>query len=188
MKKYSLFCIMLLACLCASAASPYCVLSDNTMTFYYDENMSSHTTGTNYDLVYSGHYPKWTAKASLVRTVVFDSSFADALPTDGSYWFYNMSNLTSIQGLSNLNTSNMTLMSGMFQSCSKLAYLDLRSFDTKNVMRMNSMFNQCSSLTTLLLDNWDVSHVKNMNSMFYGCYNLESIDITNFDTSKVTRA
>jgi hypothetical protein len=82
MKKVFLLGIMLLATLCIEAATPYCVLSGSTLTFYYDDNRPS--SGTTYDLVYSNDQPKWVAKASSVKTVVFHSSFADARPTDGS--------------------------------------------------------------------------------------------------------
>ena len=50
-----------------------------------------------------------------VEEVVFGSSFINVYPTSCSYWFKDCVNLTSITGLSNLNTSEVTDMSGMFQ-------------------------------------------------------------------------
>ena len=46
-----------------------------------------------------------------------------------------------------LNTSNMTNMSNMFNSCSALTSLDLSSFDTSKVTNMSNMFYGCGALT-----------------------------------------
>ena len=210
MKKYFLLSLLLLITICAYAAKPYCVFSGSTLTFYYDDLMSSRS-GTKYDLVYKDGMPKWNAKAASVTKVVFDSSFADARPTDGSYWFYNMSKLTTFQDLSNLNTSEMTSMASMFYKCGALTSLDLSSFDTHNVenmacmfydcsnltqlqvgnfktgnvIRMNGMFNGCTKLTTIDVSNWDVSHVGTMNTMFYDCSNLTTLDVSGWTTSEL---
>ena len=53
--------------------------------------------------------------------------------------FYNCSKLTSLD-LSNLNTKNVTNMSGMFSTCSSLTSLDLSNFNTNNVTNMWRMF------------------------------------------------
>ena len=52
--------------------------------------------------------------------VVFDPSFANARPTTTCDWFYYMSNLQSITGMSYLNTSEVTDMEFMFVECSSL--------------------------------------------------------------------
>ena len=137
MKKYILLSFMLFITLCIKAATPYCVLSGSTLTFYCDD--ISHS-GTKYDLVYVDDYPKWKSKASSIRTVIFDSSFEAARPTNGNYWFYNMTNLTSIQGLSHLNTSEMTSMGYMFYNCKLLPNIDLSHFNTSKVTLMVGMF------------------------------------------------
>ena len=98
-KKLFILSTMLLIAIGAHAAKAYCVYSSGTLTFYYDDQMSSRK-GTKYDLVYQEDgSPKWLAKASSVKKVVFNSSFADARPENGAYWFYKMSNLTTIQNI-----------------------------------------------------------------------------------------
>ena len=47
------------------------------------------------------------------------------------------------------NTSNVTDMSYMFNSCSGLTSLDLSGWNTSKVTRMNSMFSGCSKLKTI---------------------------------------
>ena len=99
--------------------------------------------------------------------------------------FANEPKLKSLD-LSNFNTSNVTDMRYLFESCYSLKNLDLSSFNTANVKDMNTMFYLCSSLTNLNLNNFDTKNVENMNSMFYACRNLSSLSISNFNTAKVT--
>ena len=88
--------------------------------------------------------------------------------------------------LSNIDTSNVTNMSGMFRDCTSLTSIDLSSFDTSNVESMWGMFDGCASLTSLDLSNFDTSNVRSMGYMFRGCTSLTSIDLYSFDTSLVT--
>lgn len=87
--------------------------------------------------------------------------------------------------LSSFNTSNVTDMSKLFKSCSALTNLDVSSFNTAKVKDMSTMFNLCTSLTNLNLNNFDTKNVENMNSMFYACRNLSSLNVGSFNTSKV---
>ena len=105
------------------------------------------------------------------------------------YMFYACSKLTSID-VTKFDTSNVTNMSGMFCGCSGLTSIDVSKFDTSNVTNMSSMFQYCSGLTSLNVSNFDTSNVTNMGSMFRFDWNfasnLTSLDVSNFDTSKVT--
>ena len=111
-------------------------------------------------------------------------SWSNAAPTSIS--FGNKSNIKSIKKLKGLDTSNVTNMNTMFQSCSKLTSLDLSSFDTSNVTNMSGMFDNCSSLTSLDLSNLNTSNVTNMFNMFQNCSSLTSLDLSNLNTSNVT--
>ena len=83
--------------------------SNTTLTFYYDSQRSSRT-GTTYDLNTGGNKTGWESDGTnaSVTKVVFDPSFAGARPTTTYDWFYDMTNLQSITGLSYLNTSEVT--------------------------------------------------------------------------------
>ena len=88
--------------------------------------------------------------------------------------------------VSNMNTSQVTSMNGMFKNNKYLISLDLGGFDTSQVTSMQSMFSGCSSLTSLNVSSFNTAKVKNMNSMFSSCSALTSLGITNFDTVNVT--
>ena len=100
--------------------------------------------------------------------------------------FQDCSSLTSLD-VTNFNTSVVTTMQNMFIGCGKLTSLELSNFNTSKVTTMRDMFNGCSNLTSLDLSSFNTSAVTNMQSMFYGCGNLTSLDLSSFNTSKVTR-
>ena len=83
------------------------------------------------------------------------------------------------------NTSGVTDMAKMFESCRGLTSLDVSNFDTSNVTDMFSIFSFCSNLTSLDLSKWDTSKVTRMNWMFYNCEKLETLDLSGLDTSNV---
>ena len=86
---------------------------------------------------------------------------------------------TKSDGVPLLDTSNVTNMSGMFQSCTNLTAIP--QLDTSKVTNMNSMLRGCTSLTTIPLLN--TSSVTNISSMFEGCTSLTTIPA--LDTSGV---
>lgn len=132
-------------------------------------------------------YGSWWEKRGEIKKVVFNASFKQVTNiTSTEYWFYGMSNLTSIIGLEYLNTSKVTNMSGMFCDCSSLKTIDLSHFNTANVTDMNRMFYYCKSLTTINLSNFKTDKVTSMELMFCNCENLTSLDLSHFRTNNVT--
>ena len=113
-------------------------------------------------------------------------------PKDARYLFtsasdnHKLTNVTEIEGLSQLDTSNVTVMACMFYEISSVKSLDVSGFDTSKVTNMHSMFCDMSSVTSLDLSNFDTSNVKDMSSMFYGMGSVTSLDVSGFDTSNVT--
>ena len=164
----------------------YALLSidKTTLTFYYDTKKASRS-GTKYEITTSSSQPSWTT-ASTVNTVVFDSSFANARPTTCSSWFnFSDNNLRTITDIKYLDTSEVTDMSHMFDSCSQLEVLDLSTFNTSKVETMQCMFASCSKLMVLNLLWFDASNVKDMSGMFSNCSNLIYL-YPPINTSKVT--
>ena len=101
--------------------------------------------------------------------------------------FKYLGNLKTIQGLENLDTSQVTDMSEMFEECYGLTSLDLSNWNTSNVTNMYSMFRNCFyNLTSLNLSKWNTSQVTNMYKMFSNCNDLTILDLSDWDTSKVT--
>ena len=116
------------------------------------------------------------------------SNFNTSNVTNMNFMFESCSSLTSIIGLENFDTSKVTDMSDMFSYCIDLTSITgLENFNTSKVTYMCDMFYKCNSLTSLNLSNWDTSNVTNMSGMFNYCESLTSITgLENFNTSNVT--
>jgi len=169
----------------AGSTEPYAILADNTLTFYYD-NQRFAKNGMSVGPFTNQSEREWSNQTQSITTVVFDASFANCTTVNSTaYWFDGCSTLTSIRGIDNLKTDNVTNMESMFNSCSSLTSLDLRSFNTANVTDMAGMFALCSSLTSLDLSNFNTANVTNMRRMFYDCSGLTGLHLSNFNTGKV---
>ena len=139
-----------------------------------DKSVMAYRTGT--EIVIAGNgFGKIYANA--------DSSYAFSY-TDR---FSSFSNLTEIDGLTLLDTSNVTNMTQMFYGCSKLTSLDVGGFNTAKVTNMSQMFDMCEKLTSLDVSGFDTSKVTNMWRMFNGCSSLTSLDVSGWKTSSVTK-
>lgn len=183
--------------------------SNGVLTFKYE---ASKPDGA-YSLNEGRTIPMWVTKHDVaIQKVIFDDSFAKARPTTCLCWFLGCTNLKDIEGINNLNTTEVTdmgamfrncsaltnldvsgfdtrkvtTMGNMFSGCSKLSMLDVSGFDTKNVTDMYCMFNKCSGLTMLNVSGFDTKNVTNMREMFSYCSGLTTLDVSGFDTRNVT--
>ena len=176
------------------AQEPYAVLSEDsvgsmTLTFYYDMDKASHNgldVGPfDYGSLDSGR--GWDDVCNKIQKVVFDPSFANCTSiTSTAIWFDHCSNLSVIEGIENLNVSNVTDMNSMFNGCSSLTSLNLSTFVTEKVSNMRNLFNGCSNLTSLNVNNFNTSNVIATIQMFLGCSSLETLDLSSFNTGKVS--
>ena len=170
-----------------SRAIPRVKYADGTLTFFL---ASKETLGENEYGIYDGWAtPDWVwqnPNVTNVTKVVFDPAFANARPTKCNEWFQNYVNLTSIEGIEYLNTSQVTDMHNMFYNCYHLQTTDFSGFDTRKVKDMSNMFYNCGSLKSLDISNFNTSEVTNMRNMFYHCIGLTSLDLSHFNTSKVS--
>ena len=170
----------------------YVVYTDaiKTLTFKYGEIPTEGEGITVYDIPDASSYPGWIS--SSITTVVFDDSFKDARPTRCYAWFNNCTSLTTINGIENLNTENVTDMRYMFRNCSSLSTLDLSGFNTAKVMLMEYMFYGCSKLTAIYASsNFTTTAVTSSDYMFTGCTSLVgavaySSDKTNAEYANTT--
>ena len=129
------------------------------------------------DVVSPNAYLPWYDQRESITKVVFDDSFANCLTlTSTANWFEDCSKLTTIIGIENLKTDNVTYMGGMFYGCSGLSSLDVSGFKTDNVTNMGSMFRNCSGLTKLNVSGIKTDNVTNMAGMFSECSGLSSLD------------
>ena len=159
---------------------------EGTGTLTFRCSTAKTDADTDYSLNEGRDTPGWNAKAGDIKTVAFTRSFRDVRPTNCSMWFYNCANLTRIDGLENLNTSEATDMQYMFNGCKKLTSLDLSGFSTGNVTSMQAMFKGCSGLTALNLSGFSTGNVTSMQEMFANCSSLTALDLSSFSGSRVT--
>jgi surface protein len=110
--------------------------------------------------------------------------FADDYPVIESLeeCFKNTS-ATTIDGLDEWNTSNVTNMAVMFEDADSFNQ-DISSWDISNVTNMRIMFFNASSFNQDI-SSWDTSNVTNMSNMFRNADSFNQ-DISSWDTSNVT--
>ena len=201
MKKLYVFALGLLVAVGAQAEKEVYTVFDNatkTLTYYYDE----------WDAHNGDYKERYDPESQTARFVEYyeqvlkgriDVSMKEAELTSMQAMFYGgeeyvdnnlvcffLSAMTSIEGLENLNTANVSSMTAMFYGCKSLTSLDISHFNTQNVMRMRYMFASCTSLTSLDLSNLNTANVTDMNHMFSWCSSLTSLDLTTLNVSKVT--
>lgn len=157
-----------------------------TGTLTFQCSSAKTDADTDFFLNEAGDLPGWyPAKSADIKTVVFKRNFRDARPTTCSQWFCFCTNLTSIEGLENLNTSDVTRMDNMFYKCGQLRALDLSAFNTEKVKNMADMFGYCKNLETLNLSSFKTNDLTNMSRMFYECNKIVQLDLSGFNTSGV---
>ncbi len=189
------------------------------MTYYYDDLRTRrkdicelYTPEKGNDLV------RFEGYADQVKRVIIDESFKAAPVTslanmfDGGSDNTRLTALETIDGLENINFSEVTSMyrmfkgcsslksidltplheagqvqdlSFMFEDCSSLLHLDLSALSTANVTTMYSLCAGCSSLRNAVLYAFSTANVTDMGSMFLNCSSLTSLDMRSFDTEKV---
>ena len=102
----------------------------------------------------------------------------DETHTNLKQMFYGCESLTTINGIENWDTKNVTDMESMFYNCKSLIELDLSCLDTNNVTDMYRTFCGCESLTTLNISNFDVSKltaILSIYQIFTRCYALTNL-------------
>ena len=174
---------------------PYVELSPNrkVLTFYND-NQREERLGTTWGIteVHSPSaelIPAWAGSDAepnyTITKVVFDPSFQTVRPTSLADWCAFFMNLTEVEGLQNLNTTEVTSLRRMFTNCMSLPELDLTSFNTNKVTDMSEMFAGCSDMVKVNVSSFNTAAVTTLDMMFAGCSSLTSLDLTNFNTSNV---
>ena len=141
---------------------------------------SDFTDGVDMETEAGIDYPWMHRVAEIYNVKIVDK----INPKSTALWFRLMENLNTID-LTNLDTSSVTNMQGMFEQ-SSVDNLDISGFDTSKVTDMSYMFDYCISLSSLNISKLNTSNVTNMTRMFSGCWGLEHLDLSSFDTSAVT--
>ena len=125
--------------------------------------------------------PQWYGSSTVIKISFLDK----VVPENIECWFDSLTNLTTIENMNNLDTSNVTDMRGMFYGCSSLTSINLTGLDTSNVINMQDMFMNCTLLTNVDITGFNTSKVESMYRMFIHCNNIQNLDLSNWDTSNV---
>ena len=97
--------------------------------------------------------------------------------------------LIEINGLGDLDVSNVTDMTCMFYGAGQMTYYDVARWNVSKVESMNHMFCDNYELLSLDLSNWNVSNVKTMYCMFDDCQKLKTIgDVSHWNTASLIDA
>ncbi|MBQ9003485.1 MAG: BspA family leucine-rich repeat surface protein, partial [Eggerthellaceae bacterium] len=125
----------------------------------------------------------WSSQAASITS----ASIAPGVKAGSSCClFANMANLVDISGLSNLDVSGATSLSGMFSGCASLKEADLSSWDTSKVTTMDSMFYGMRDLRSLNLAGFNTSSVSQMGYMFAEYSAPAPLDLSSFDLSSIS--
>ena len=177
----------------ATAYKYYIAQRDGT-TMYFRGTNTKPTSSWYSEVTNTGGQPSWAGGSvwPTITKVVFEPSFAEARPKSTAQWFARFSSLTNIEGMQEyLNTSEVTQMQSMFNSCSNLTMLDLTGFNTANVTQMQNMFKGCSKLKTIVVgDGWTTEKARGSYSnfdMFKDCTSLVGQDGTTYNSKQVDR-
>ena len=97
--------------------------------------------------------------------------------------------LTEINGLGDLDVTNVRDMTCMFYGAGQMTFYDVSRWDVSKVESMNHMFCDNYKLVSLDLSKWDVSNVKTMYCMFDDCQALKTIgDVSHWNTVSLVDA
>lgn len=171
----------------AGQLKPYAAMvyneDDNTMTL---KAMTAEDTAGENETVYNiglnqnspvGSLP-WTNVIQGVKSITIDKSFSQFRPKSTAGWFGFAVSATEINGLENLNTSEVEVFDYMFGFCASLKSLDLSHFDTGKAKSMVAMFLGLYSMEELDLTSFDTESLKSAEGMFHQSYGLERIYVS----------
>ena len=130
------------------------------------------------DQNYSIENLPWSYVIQGVKSITVDKSFSQFRPKSTAGWFASAVSATEINGLENLNTSEVEVFDYMFGFCASLKSLDLSHFDTGKAKSMMAMFLGLYSMEELDLTSFDTENLKSAVAMFYESYGLERIYVS----------
>ena len=171
----------------SNSVEAYAMLSPDgqTLTFICDGKREEQE-GNTYSLNNPTSSPEWNNDKASITKVVFTPSFSEARPTSTRSWFEGMTMLSNIEGMKNLNTSEVITMSYMFCNCQSLKSIDLEFLDTHNTLQMNNMFQYCTALESIDLSHFDTTNNSSFFRMFQGCANLHYLDFTSVTFNSIS--
>lgn len=106
---------------------------------------------------------------------------------NGTNGFVNSSGLVDISELAFADTSNVTVMTGLFQNVTSLTdWSALSKWNTSNVTQFDQLFTYSAPPNLSFSAGWDTSKVTNMRNAFYNFRGTSIEGVENWDVSNVT--
>ena len=186
-----------LACVAFAAPSEKAYGDTNAARQFYaayykngDLVLSASPAAQSADLVESWTIPddvnlrRWHSYSDVIRRVIISDPIK---PKGVDSWFFGCTALTEVQGLENIDASDIEDMSDMFWNCTSLSSIDLSKLDMSNATKLDSMFSGCSSLKELDFSQVSLDRAVDISRMFSNCKGLESINFGKLDTSRIVR-
>lgn len=96
---------------------------------------------------------------------------------NSSYMFAECYSLSEINGLRNLDTSNVKTMRGMFMNCISLLKIDVSNFNTSSIKDISYMFSNCAMLKELDFSKFNAPKIEKMLGVFEWCINLDKLTL-----------
>lgn len=96
-----------------------------------------------------------------------------------SYMFNDCQYLKKVD-LSHFDTSNLTKIFAMFQSCVNLETLIFFKSPLDKLTHMNFFLHNCSKIKSISWSNFNQEIAVKMEYLFTGCHELETVDLSNF--------
>lgn len=156
--------------------------------WYTDKGTLHLESGTLNNVTYSDWeqaYNPWSDSVKNSTTkIVFDGPVQANNNIDSL--FAQFHNLTEIDNLPLLDTSNTTVFSGLFQAAHKLEKIDLSNFNTSRAQSIRGMFWGDNTLTSIDVSGFDVSNVTDFSQTFSTCTNLKDVNISNWNMARAT--
>ena len=142
---------------------------------------------TNANVIYMPTNCESLFSGCSVATSINLSEFRFDNVTTMKQMFFNSKKVESILFPSDINTSNVTDMESVFQSCESLSSIDVSGFNTSNVTTMYQMFRYCSNLTSLDLSSFTGESLVSMCGMIRDCTKVTLVDLSGLtDTPLLT--
>ena len=105
----------------------------------------------------NGEVSFWSSDASSLKIL----NIADGVKVkSGSIYLFSQLKVLTTLNAEGLDTSSVTDMSGWFNGCSNLLYLDLSAWDATNVTKTKKMFLNCTKLMYLDLPSFALENAK----------------------------
>ena len=159
--------------------------SDVATYMWWDENEHTIYYGGEADLIYAPENASFMY-ANLFNVTEIDNNYDTSRTTKMEQMYYRCRNLTTNNGISSFNTSNVINMKNMFGECQSIPGYDIKNWNVDNVQVFEFMFNQNYLVTSLDLTGWTVKNAINLKNMFSSMYALTELKISTFNTANCT--